>query len=171
MSKGFFSWIESRILEVAGLAIFAALVLMVIEVFNRFVLHVSFEWAAQLIRLLIITAVFLSIGPGLRRGVHVRITILVSRFPYFAQKYLSLLVYVMGFCLMTALTWWGLELVKHQYFLGLIPIEGLPLPNYISYSLIPLGTCISMIYFLVGIVDVIKNGKTFTLDEEEQIAS
>lgn len=69
----------------AGAVVSACMAVMVMvvsaQVFMRYVLNSSFDWADEVARLAFVSAVFLAIPLGLREGAHVGITVLVQYLP------------------------------------------------------------------------------------------
>lgn len=91
-----------RLIDLAsGVVVSACMAVMVMvvsaQVFMRYVLNSSFDWADEVSRLAFVSAVFLAIPLGLREGAHVGITILVQ---YLPPKLRDLLRRVL--CLVTA---------------------------------------------------------------------
>lgn len=71
--------LASRWLIVASLGTMTVLVSL--QVFFRYVLGSSIDWADECSRLLFVWSMFLAIPHGVRTGVHVGIDLLVKRFP------------------------------------------------------------------------------------------
>lgn len=69
----------------AGAVVSACMAVMVMvisaQVFMRYVLNSSFDWADEIARLTFVSAVFLAIPLGIREGAHVGITIIVQYLP------------------------------------------------------------------------------------------
>jgi len=88
--------IATRILRlvdlVSGVLVSACMAVMVMvisaQVFMRYVLNSSFDWADEISRLAFVSAVFLAIPLGLREGAHVGITIVVQYLPLKLQDLL-----------------------------------------------------------------------------------
>lgn len=75
-----------RLIDLAsGVVVSACMAVMVMvvsaQVFMRYVLNSSFDWADEVSRLAFVSAVFLAIPLGLREGAHVGITIVVQCMP------------------------------------------------------------------------------------------
>lgn len=69
----------SRLAVIAAMAAMATLV--VTQVFYRYVLSNSIDWAEEMARLAFVWAMFLAIPHGIRRGIHVGIDVLVLKLP------------------------------------------------------------------------------------------
>lgn len=91
---------------IASMGAMAALVCT--QVFFRYVLSSSIDWADEISRLMFVWSMFLAIPHGIRAGVHVGIDVLVSRLSEQAQRLiarvmlglsalLSLIVFYYGF--------------------------------------------------------------------------
>lgn len=84
-------------------------VIVVVQVFLRYVLSSGFDWSAELARLAFVWAMFLAIPHGIRRGVHVGIDVLTSRLPDTAQELIFRFCAVLGAVLMAAVFWYALK--------------------------------------------------------------
>ena len=88
----------SKVLVILAMAVMAALV--VTQVFFRYALSNSIDWAEEIARLAFVWAMFLAIPHGLRSGIHVGIDILVMRLPERLQEKMFRISAVLGAVLM-----------------------------------------------------------------------
>lgn len=88
----------SRWLVVAAMAAMAALVIG--QVFFRYALSSSIDWAEEMARLAFVWAIFLAIPHGVRRGIHVGIDVVVMLLPEGWQEALFRLGALLGAVLM-----------------------------------------------------------------------
>ena len=86
----------------AASAVVVCMAVMVVvisaQVFMRYVLNSSLDWADEISRLAFVSAVFMAIPLGLREGAHIGISILVQYLPIWQQDLLRRLL-----CLVVAL--------------------------------------------------------------------
>lgn len=95
----------SRIAVMAAMSAMAALV--VIQVFFRYVLDASLDWAEEMARLAFVWAIFLAIPHGVRIGIHVGIDVVVRMLPQGWQEALFRLSAALGAVLMGVVLFYG----------------------------------------------------------------
>jgi TRAP-type transport system small permease protein len=136
-----------RTVEILGAVMMFAMVLIVIwQVFGRYVLHKTPSWSEEVALLLMMYFGFLSISIGFRYQLHIRLTFIVDRFPkriqFVLDKLADLLVAGFGILLIiegykfTVLTW-----------TSTLPVT--KLPTGVQYLIIPITGVITMIYGLL----------------------
>lgn len=95
----------SRWLVIVAMAAMATLVIG--QVFFRYALSSSIDWAEEMARLAFVWAIFLSIPHGVRRGIHVGIDVVVMLLPARWQEALFRLGAAMGAVLMAVVLVYG----------------------------------------------------------------
>ncbi|MGD9846346.1 MAG: TRAP transporter small permease, partial [Variibacter sp.] len=71
-------WLMSK-LVIASMAVMVTVV--VAQVFLRYVLNISLDWAEELSRLSFVWSVFFAIPLGIKRGAHVGVSLITDRLP------------------------------------------------------------------------------------------
>lgn len=103
----------------AAKAIIAAMAVMVVvvagQVFLRYVLNLSLDWAEEISRLLFIWSVFLAIPLGIRRGAHVGVSLLTNALPPPLQRHLFRAMNVTAIVLMAIVLYEAAILTKDQW--------------------------------------------------------
>ena len=65
----------------SGFALVVMTLIIILQVFGRYVLNASPVWAAQAALLILIWCVFIAAAAGMREGFHIRIAAVVDRLP------------------------------------------------------------------------------------------
>lgn len=138
-----------RLVEWIGAYLMVVMVAIVTwQVFSRYVLHHTPAWSEEVVLLLMMWFGFLSIVIGFRHRLHLRISLLVDKFPKPVQKVVDKLtdILVVGF---------GVLLVVEGYkFVVLTWSSTLPvtkLPQGIQYLVIPIAGVLTILYGLLWV--------------------
>lgn len=104
---------------IAGKTVVLAMIGMVsivsAQVFMRYALNLSIDWAEEVSRLLFVWSVFLAIPLGIRHGAHVGMTLLTGVMPEGPRAGLARLMALMGMGLMAMVGWQGAILTIDQW--------------------------------------------------------
>lgn len=139
--------ILDRLVKWVGAYLMVVMVVIITwEVFSRYVLHHTPAWNEEIVLLLMMWFGFLSIAMGFRKQLHIRISILVDRFPKGAQwavdKLANLLVIAFG----ALLTVEGIKFVRLTWP-DKLPVT--QMPQGIQYLIIPAAGVLTVIYGLM----------------------
>ena len=108
-----------RIDWLSGLAVIGAMGLMVTlvvgQVFFRYALASSIDWAEEMARLAFVWAIFLALPHGIRSGIHVGIDVVVVLAPPVWQERLFRLSAALGAILMAVLFYYGLQVMLDSW--------------------------------------------------------
>jgi TRAP-type C4-dicarboxylate transport system permease small subunit len=94
-------------------------------------------------------ATFLALAHTLRSDGHIRVTLVISRFPAVARRWQELLVLSLTLALSAALSWWCIELVAESVTYGDTSGGQLPVPLWIPQVPMALGLTL----FTVALAD------------------
>lgn len=97
------------------LAMAGMVVIVSTQVFLRYGLNSSLDWAEEVSRLLFVWSLFLAIPLGIKRGVHVGIDLLTGLMPTMAQNVLFRLTSAIGIVLMGLVAWEAAILTRDQW--------------------------------------------------------
>lgn len=136
-----------RLVEWIGAYLMVVMVAIITwQVFSRYVLHHTPAWSEETVLVLMMWFGFLSIAIGFRHQLHLRISMLVDRFPTSVQwavdKLANLLIIAFGV----------LFVVEGYKFILLTWPDKLPvtqLPQGIQYLVIPVAGALAVIYGLM----------------------
>lgn len=140
--------ILNHIEEIALVAMFAAMVLIIfIQVIMR-KLGQSLYWSEELGKFLFVWISWLGISLGQREGEHIKITMLVDRLPFRTAQIFNILsdLVVVGICIVTF--YYGVVLVVAQ---AASPYAGIKISTSWGYLAVVLGCALMTIRSLVSI--------------------
>lgn len=109
----------------SGFALVVMTLIIILQVFGRYVLNASPVWAEQAALLILIWCVFIAAAAGVREGFHIRISVLVDRLPNrlrgLIDRVSNLVVALFG----VAMIVFGVELASATWH-HVIPTLGIP---------------------------------------------
>jgi len=100
---------------VVMLAMAGMVAIIATQVFLRYGLNSSLDWAEEVSRLLFVWTVFLAIPLGMKRGAHVGINLLTGLMPTLAQNMLFRLMSTLAIALMGVVAWEAAILTRDQW--------------------------------------------------------
>ncbi len=105
-------WLMAK-LVIASMAIMV--VVVIAQVFLRYGLNISLDWAEEVSRLFFVWSVFFAIPLGIKRGAHVGVALLTDRLPAAMQDALFRVMGVLAVLLMLVVTYEAGLLTKDQW--------------------------------------------------------
>lgn len=127
----------------AGLAAFAILVVVLVQVSSRLLGH-PVPWTEEATRYLFVWMIFLGLAGGFRNAEAARVTILISVLPEVLRR-LALLVYVVSSVLFFGLMGWtGLGLVRLQFIMNETAAT-LVMPMWMIGAIMPLSAALAIL--------------------------
>lgn len=95
-----------------ALALVLMTVIVIAQVFGRYVLNTSPVWAEQAALLLLIWCVFIAAAAGVREGFHIRISVVIELFPPDVYRFVESVVNVVVAVFGIAMIIYGAELAE-----------------------------------------------------------
>jgi TRAP-type transport system small permease protein len=128
----------------------AMVAIVVVQVFMRYALNSSLDWADEVSRLLFVWSVFLAIPLGIKRGAHVGVELLTAWLPPSIQLGLFRLVSLLAIVLMAVVGWQAWILTYDQWDEPLTTLD-----ISVGMFLVPLviGSAHSILHLLAALVD------------------
>lgn len=117
-------------------AVAAMFVLVVTQVFCRYLLNAALVWAEEAARYLFVFTTFIGAPVAMRRGAHIAVTFVVERLPAGARRFVQAAAQLLSGLLYAVLVHYGVALAR-QNFDQASPALGLPLGAV--YLVIPLA--------------------------------
>lgn len=108
-------------------------------------------------------ATFLSLGFGLRRAVHIRITLLESRLPRLARRSTLTLVALLGVVLAAILAWSFATLAWQSYTWGDRDTGLLRIPLWIPQTVLLIGAVVFLVAAIDTLVEILRRGDSSAL--------
>ncbi len=135
-------------------------VLVIIQVFFRYVLNDSFTWTEELARFMMVWTTFISAPVAYRLGSNVSLDIIYNRFTGRAHHFLTILLTIAAFCSLGLLFYLSLTLVGRGMK---STATSLPIKMAFIYVSLPIGLGLTMLVnlqvMLEAIVHFIKGDK------------
>lgn len=133
----------------AGLAAFAILVVVLLQVGSRLLGH-PVPWTEEATRYLFVWMIFLGLAGGFRNAEAARVTILIAALPEVLRQ-LALLVYVVSSVLFFALMGWtGLGLVRLQFMMNETAAT-LIMPMWMIGVIMPLSAALAILCIFLSL--------------------
>ncbi len=151
-------WINNKVeysIFIFGLAM---TIIVVAQVFARYVLNASLFWSEELARYLLVWLTFLGASVAYRQGLHPGVDFFYIRMPYAWRRRSAILVHLLSLAL------FGIMVLKgaaFAYFVRLQISPALSLPKWLIMAIVPVSGAIFFIhgmYFLL--LEIKKTGGT-----------
>lgn len=149
------------VLNFAAVLFVASTVVMLSEGFNRSFRDISFFWAEESVRYLMIWAFFLTLGVAGRRGHHIRTELLVDALgPRMrrAMHYVSVLAGMLFSGVMFASS---LPQLMRYYTMGMVSESNLDIPLWIVFLAMPIGALLLAGYYTGCLITLMRGREPF----------
>ncbi|CAM4219109.1 TRAP transporter small permease protein [Bordetella tumbae] len=144
---GKLGWMSRLTLALATVLALGATLIMIVEGFSRYVLNVSYFWAEESVRFLMVWAFFLTLGIAGFRHYHIRTELLVQRLPLMAQRAVWLLSCIAGMGFALILAYSSIPQVQRFYSMGMVSESSLELPMWLLFLAMPVGGVALFVYY------------------------
>jgi len=160
--------IERTLTVVAVVFLFVIMVLVVADVFMRYVLNRPFSFAYDLIGLYLLAGVFfLTISDALREHAHVGVDILLHRFAPAGRRLSEIVTALVGLFVFVLISKVGFDRALDNFQQNDVLAGAIPWPTWLSASLVPLGCGVLVLRLalqLVGnVVSLVSNRDLYPL--------
>lgn len=125
-------------------------VIIAVQVFLRYALNSSLDWAEEVSRLLFVWSVFLAIPLGVKRGAHIGVELLTAWLPAALRNGLFRLVSLLAILLMGVVGWQAGLLAYDQWD---EPLTTLDLSVGLFLAPLAIGSTHSILHLLAGLAD------------------
>ncbi|MEO8279589.1 MAG: TRAP transporter small permease [Ideonella sp.] len=136
------------VLGLASLLFIGSTLVMLSEGLNRSLRDVSFFWAEESVRFLMIWAFFLTLGVAGRRGLHIRTEMLVSAASPWLRRAMNLIAVLAGLTFAAVLFGASLPQLMRYYTMGMMSESSLDIPQWVVFCAMPLGAALWFGYYL-----------------------
>lgn len=148
-SKTLNTWIKHLIFAL-GLAMS---IIVVVQVFARYVLNSSLFWSEELARYCLVWISFLGASVAYHDGLHPGVNLLGSKITLTMKRFLALLVHLVSMGLFSIMVFHGFEFA---FFVRLQITPALSIPKWIIMGILPLSGIILMIHGTGFILEEVK---------------
>lgn len=145
---------------VMATALAAAACLGLFQVVLRYLFEVGFDWVEAVLVMLVVYSALIGASVAVRRGLHVRLDVVVDKLPPRPRWAVYLLGNVL--CLFYTLTLWyyGLKFFQQVIAWGVINIQS-DLPEWLHQFSVPIGMGLMSIRYVQEIRRLLWGGPTF----------
>lgn len=154
------------VLNLAALAFIASTLVMLSEGLNRSFRDVSFFWAEESVRYLMMWAFFLTLGVAGTRGHHIRTEMLVDAMPPRIRKGMQYLSVIAGIAFSAVLLVASIPQLQRYYTMGMVSESNLDIPQWIVFLAMPLGAALLGGYYFRCLVVLVRGGEPFAATHE-----
>lgn len=139
--------ISCVVLAIATILALGATGIMILEGISRYVLGVSYFWAEESVRFLMVWAFFLTLGIAGFRHYHIRTDLLVQRLPRPMQRAVWLLSCAAGMAFAFILAYSSIPQVHRFYTMGMLSESSLEMPMWLLFLAMPVGGVALFAYY------------------------
>jgi len=159
---------EKFLYFLASAGLISSIGLAFTAVVMRYGFSYSIEWIEEGARYLALFSALLVTGPVLRHRGHVALDLLTSNLRGTVQHVHRLIVGVIALVVGAAVCAWGMRLVVQTYEYG-IRTGSLQFPQWLPYSIVPLGMAVLVLFSMAEIVEAVEALRTgrATPDDDE----
>lgn len=150
------------VLAIASLLFIASTGVMLSEGINRSMRDISFFWAEESVRFLMIWAFFLTLGAAGRHGLHIRTEMLVDAVGPRIRRLMHLGAVVAGLAFTVTLFGASFPQLVRYYTMGMMSESNLDIPQWVVFCAMPLGAALWFGYYLRCLVSWIRGEDPFT---------
>jgi TRAP-type C4-dicarboxylate transport system permease small subunit len=141
-------WLMGKIV-IASMTVMV--VVVVAQVFLRYVLNISLDWAEELSRLSFVWSVFFAIPLGIKRGAHVGVSLITDRLPMLMQSTLFRIMSALAAIMMAVVAYEATVLTRDQWDEPMSTLD-------ISVGLFMVPLCIGAVHALLHLLFGVFNG-------------
>lgn len=136
---------------IVGILLGAVFVLLVSQVYFRYVMNSSLSWSEEAARYLTIWIVFLGVALGLRRKRLIAVEVVVQFVPKKLEFAFRMLVLLVSLVLMAFLFYFGIRMgitVSNK------TSTAMGIPMWIPYAAIPVGTLLTLLNAIAAMIEM-----------------
>lgn len=138
-------------------------ILIIIQIFTRFVINYPLHWTEESARYLMIYSVFFGAALALRNNRLIAIEVLAQSMSESKQRTLRIIVMVVSIIFFVLLLIQGLEIIE---VVSAQQSAGLGIPMSVPYAAIPIGAGLMIINAIAVILESLKNSQSLLESEE-----
>ncbi|MFC4553908.1 TRAP transporter small permease [Georgenia faecalis] len=165
--RGVLSGAERVLMTISGVAITLVSVVLVLQVFMRYVLNSPTVWSEEFATLMFVWCVMAAIPVAVRHSEHIAVTIVVDRLRGTARRVVVALGYLLSaglFGLVTVYAALMLPTGARQLMTGLTIATGTDISLLAMYLIVPIGMGFSFVYALEKLVATLRGEFDTPLD-------
>lgn len=150
-------FVEKYIFQNIAIALFMfAIFWMVFEALSRFFLSKSYNESQEIITFCILWAIMLSFAEAGKKGLHIRIDLLLEKLPVKVVSLLDVINMFLGIVFSAIILYSCYLYIPHLFEMGLSSSSTMRLPMWAVYLVIPIGGILLLMYYIREIVRHIR---------------
>jgi len=153
-----------------GFTLLFATLLLFCGVVLRYFFNYTFEWSDELIRYTIIWSTFIGGGLCAKKGMHVKMDILLRVLPAGFLKYWNMFLTAVAILFSLFCMWQGYRMIILTQAFGRTSVS-FPLPMWIPYLAVPLGYTLMFVHFLISLLRQWMGREKVTLEGDLDLAA
>lgn len=138
---------------VAGLALFAMMVLVLMQIFYRYCLEIPLPQSQELAIFAMIYVTMFGCAMAVRNRTHVAVNFLVDRYPPRTAEWLRLFAYLVTIVFFGLLCWEGITLALRSMAQK---ATATGIPNGYIVAAVPLGAALSILFLLQHLANSVR---------------
>lgn len=150
--KTFWQWLNKFEEITSSCALAAMAAIIILQVFQRYVVQHSLDWPEELARYLFIFAVYIGSSFAASERRHLEVTIFRTVFGVKIGRYFTILAYLITVVFCGIMFFWGIKMIQFVFDSNQVA-PALQFPMWIAYICIPLG----FLLMALRTIFVIKN--------------
>jgi C4-dicarboxylate transporter DctQ subunit len=132
---------------IAAALLFAAVVMMTIQILLRSVFAAPMAWSEEMVRYAFVWAVYLGSVVALTRDTHIRVLVLVEPFGARGKRFSDALAWIFNMLCFAFLLYWGSDLALKYRFAEFYTLPGVP--QMIFYLSVPISMALMIAFLLI----------------------
>lgn len=154
--KKFINIMDEKAEEWLLVAMFVAVIIVVcLQVFFRYVVHLSLGWSEELARYTLIWITWISTSYAVKKNSHIRVEVVKNLFASSIKKYIELIVLLLWFSLALFLSVEGTKLLLKIHTTGQVS-PSTHTPMWFIYLAVPIGASLMSIRLIQSIYKLFK---------------
>lgn len=149
------------VLAVGSLLFVGSTLVMLFEGVNRSARDISFFWAEEAVRFLMIWAFFLTLGAAGRHGLHIRTEMLVDAVGPRMRRAMHLGAIIAGLGFTALLLSASIPQLVRYYTMGMMSESNLDIPLWVVFCAMPLGATLWLGYYVGCLVSWFRGEDVF----------
>ena len=157
--RGFIKFWDRFEWYLIGILLGIATFLCFIEVVRRAVFNSPTQWAEELIRYIVIFAVFIGVSSVTKKNEHIRMSVIINLFSEKKRRIIDIITASIGMVFSVTILISGIMLVADAKSSETLSEFGLNMPIYIPYLALPVGGGLMSLRLIGRIIDIITPPK------------
>ena len=163
-----------RLIEVtgwlAGLFMIATLLAVLSSIFGRMIPALDLHGADAYAGYCMAVSAFLALGTTLRRGEHIRVTLIINRLSPAAYRRLDTFCHIVALAISCTLAWYSIRLASQSFEYNDISTGLDATPLWIPQLGMAYGSTVLALAFAIDLVDVLTGRKVRDESEDGEMA-